>query len=140
MATVHHAWLRVLLAGVRVRRGRLDEAESTLRAAREELDELDGRGRIPALADEVERELEAARSRAGHGELLESPTEAELAVLRLLATDLSTRQIGEQLFLSPNTIRTTSVRSTASSASTPVRRRRSCHVRSASLGQAESSG
>ena len=26
-------------------------------------------------------------------------------MLRLLATDLSTRQIGEQLFLSPNTIR-----------------------------------
>jgi LuxR family maltose regulon positive regulatory protein len=106
VATVHHAWLRVLLAGVRVRRGRLDEAESTLRAAREELDELTDGGRIPALADEVERELEAARSRAGRGELLQSPTEAELAVLRLLATDLSTRQIGEKLFLSPNTIRT----------------------------------
>ena len=37
--------------------------------------------------------------------MLESPTEAELAVLRLLATDLSTRQMAEQLFLSPNTIR-----------------------------------
>ena len=37
--------------------------------------------------------------------MLEPPSEAELAVLRLLATDLSTREIGEHLFLSPNTIR-----------------------------------
>ena len=45
VATVHHAWLLVLLAGVRVRRGRLDEAEATLRAAREELGELTDSGR-----------------------------------------------------------------------------------------------
>ncbi len=51
-------------------------------------------------------ELATARARAESGELLEPPTEAELTVLRLLATDLSIRQIGEHLFLSPNTIRT----------------------------------
>ena len=136
VATVHHAWLLVLLARVRVRRGRLDEAEATLRGC-------DGGARrarrtggaIPALADEVERELEAARSRAGSGELLESPTEAELAVLRLLATDLSMRQIGEQLFLSPNTIRRTSVRSTASSASTPAQTPSHARPRSACWGK-----
>jgi LuxR family maltose regulon positive regulatory protein len=105
VATVHHAWLLVLLARVRERRGRLDEAEAAMRAARDELAELGDSGRIPALADEVERGLETARSRAGRGDLLESPTEAELAVLRLLATDLSNRQIGERLFLSPHTIR-----------------------------------
>ena len=37
--------------------------------------------------------------------MLEPPSGAELAVLRLMATDLSTREIGERLFLSPNTIR-----------------------------------
>ena len=37
--------------------------------------------------------------------MLEGPSGAELAVLRLMATDLSTREIGERLFLSPNTIR-----------------------------------
>ena len=37
--------------------------------------------------------------------MLEPPSEAELAVLSLLATDLSTREIGERLFLSANTIR-----------------------------------
>jgi LuxR family maltose regulon positive regulatory protein len=105
VATAHHARILVLLARIRARRGRLDEGEATLRAAREELAQLADSGRIPALADEVERELETARTRAGRGDLLESPTEAQLAVLRLLATDLSTRQIGERLFLSPNTIR-----------------------------------
>ena len=37
--------------------------------------------------------------------MLESPTEAELAVLQLLPTDLSAREIGEELFLSANTVR-----------------------------------
>jgi LuxR family maltose regulon positive regulatory protein len=106
VATVHHAWVLVLLARVAGRRGRLDEAEATLLAARKALAELGDAGRIPALADDVAEELEAMRIRAERGELLEPPTEAELAVLRLLATELSIRQIGEQLFLSPNTIRT----------------------------------
>jgi LuxR family maltose regulon positive regulatory protein len=106
VATVHHAWVLVLLARVGGRRGRLDEAEATLLAARKALAELADAGRIPALAETVGEELETVRARAERGEVLEQPTEAELAVLRLLATELSIRQIGEQLFLSPNTIRT----------------------------------
>jgi LuxR family maltose regulon positive regulatory protein len=105
VATLHQAWLLVLLARVRLRRGRLDEAEATLRTACEALDELPDSGRVPALADEVKHELETARARAQGGEVLEPPSEAELAVLRLLTSDLSTSQIGEHLFLSPNTIR-----------------------------------
>jgi len=105
-ATVHHAWVLVLLASVRGRRGRLDEAEATMHEVREALAELADAGRLPTLADEVAVELQAARARAESGELLEAPTEAELAVLRLLASDLSIRQIAERLFLSPNTIRT----------------------------------
>ena len=105
VATVHHTWLLVLLAGVRLRRGRLTEAEATLRSAREALGELIDSGPLPALADKVERELEAVSDRASSGEMIESPSEAELAVLRLLAGELSTREIGERLFLSQNTIR-----------------------------------
>jgi ATP/maltotriose-dependent transcriptional regulator MalT len=37
--------------------------------------------------------------------MLELPSTAELAVLRLLASEQSVRQIGEALFLSPNTVR-----------------------------------
>ena len=105
VATLHHTWLLVLLARVRLRRGHLAEAEAMLRSAREALGELIDSGPIPALADEVERELETASGHASTGELREPPSGAELAVLRLLASDLSTREIGERLFLSPNTIR-----------------------------------
>ena len=105
VATVHHTWLLVLLARVRLRRGRLDEAGAAVHSAREALAELVDSGAVPALADAVERELAATRDRASRGEMIEPPSEAELAVLRLLASDLSNREIGERLFLSQNTIR-----------------------------------
>ena len=38
--------------------------------------------------------------------MLETPSEAELAVLRLLTSELSARDIGGRLFLSANTVRT----------------------------------
>jgi hypothetical protein len=59
VATLHHTWLLVLLARVRARRGRLAEAEATLRSAPQARAELTDAGTVPALADEVERELEA---------------------------------------------------------------------------------
>jgi len=40
------------------------------------------------------------------GDRPELPTEAELAVLRLMPSDLSLRQIAGELFLSPNTVKT----------------------------------
>jgi LuxR family transcriptional regulator, maltose regulon positive regulatory protein len=104
VATTHHTWLLVLLARVRVRRGRVGDAEATLRSAREALGELADLGPAASFADEVERELGAAKRRAAGGDVLEPPSGAELAVLRLLVSDLSTREIGERLFLSPNTI------------------------------------
>jgi LuxR family maltose regulon positive regulatory protein len=105
VATVHHAWLLVVLARVRCRRGRLGDAAATLQSARDELAELVDGGRVPSLAAEVQAELEQAQTRASDGEVLELPSEAEVAVLRLLATDLTAREIGGELFLSPNTIR-----------------------------------
>jgi LuxR family maltose regulon positive regulatory protein len=105
VATVHHAWLLLILTRVRVRRGRLDEAEASLCRARESMSELADSGRLPSVAADVERELEQAKSYADNGEVLEPPSQAELAVLRLLASDLSAREIGLELFLSPNTVR-----------------------------------
>jgi LuxR family maltose regulon positive regulatory protein len=104
--TVHHAWLLLLIARVRCRRGRLAEGEAALASAREQLDALDDGGRVPALAADVERELELAASRVAGGQLLEQPSEAELGVLERLATDLSVREIGNALFISHNTVRT----------------------------------
>jgi LuxR family maltose regulon positive regulatory protein len=103
--TVQHAWVLLLLAGVRGRRGRLDEAETALGAARDVLADVADAGRVPGLAARVERELEESRARASSGELLDRPSEAELAVLGLLASDLSVREIGAALYLSPNTVR-----------------------------------
>jgi LuxR family maltose regulon positive regulatory protein len=104
--TVHHAWVLLLVARIKCRRGRLEDAASMLHDAREELSTLPSIGRLAALLAETERELEEAHARAQEGEVLEPPTEAELPVLRLLATELSAREIGKTLFLSPNTIRT----------------------------------
>jgi len=105
IASLHHAWVLVLLARVRSRRGRLEEAQATLRAAIDELAQLGDCGRVPSLIAEVEREVGAARARALEGAALEAPTGAELAVLQLLPSELTTRQIGSALFLSPNTVR-----------------------------------
>ena len=106
LSTVHHAWLLLLLARVRCHRGHLSEASDALHLARLELDELEDCGMLPRLASDVERDLDLAASRAGRGEVLERPSEAELAVLRLLASELSARDIGGRLFLSANTVRT----------------------------------
>jgi ATP/maltotriose-dependent transcriptional regulator MalT len=105
VATVHHAWALTLLADVRVRRGRLDEASESLAAARAAVGELVDSGRTPERHARIEDELVQARERANGGELLAAPSPAELAVLRLLATDLSARQIAGELFLSANTVR-----------------------------------
>jgi LuxR family maltose regulon positive regulatory protein len=104
-ATAHHTWALLLLARVRCRRGHLAEAGVSLRAARAELTKLLDGGRLPSLAQQVEKELATARRRAASGAVLEPPSDAELAVLRLLASDLSARQIGDHLFVSLNTVR-----------------------------------
>lgn len=105
VATVDHALLLVRLADVRRRRGRLDEAAASLRRARDELDEVGDSGVVAHLVASVASALEEARRQASDGEVFELPTAAELAVLRLLATELSAREIAGELFLSPNTVR-----------------------------------
>jgi LuxR family maltose regulon positive regulatory protein len=105
IANVPHARVLIRLADIRCRRGRLDEAADTLGRAREKLAELRDCGTVPVFADEVAIELEQARSNASADEILELPSEAEVAVLLWLASDLSVREIGARLFLSPNTVR-----------------------------------
>ncbi len=103
--TVHHAWLLLLLARVRGRRGSLTEAATTLDSAREVIADLADAGQLPRLAEDVGQTLTDTRHRADSGELVARPSKAEIAVLRLLCTDLSVRQIGQELFLSANTVR-----------------------------------
>ena len=70
------------------------------------LAEIRDPGRLPALAADAEAVLAQAWAEAEAGALLEPLTPSELDILRLLATDLSQREIGQKLFLSLNTIKT----------------------------------
>ena len=103
--TVHHAWLLLLLALTRSRRGRLDDAARTLDEARIVIAGLPDVGILAPLGEAVQDELERRRGRVADGEVLALPTDAEMAVLRFLITDLSAREIAGELFLSPNTVR-----------------------------------
>jgi LuxR family maltose regulon positive regulatory protein len=104
VATVYHTRTVVRLAKVHCERGRLDEADATLRQAREEMAELVDSGTVPQVIAEAELEIEQARAHASSADAVELPSEAELAVLRLLNTELSAREIAAELFLSPNTV------------------------------------
>jgi LuxR family maltose regulon positive regulatory protein len=68
------------------------------------INELPDPGRLPVLAAMVERTLNAVPADPTQS-LAEEPSQGELAVLRCLASDLSQREIGEQLYLSVNTVK-----------------------------------
>ncbi len=62
-------------------------------------------GVLPELVARVERMLRLAPSRMTRTPY-EDLSERELAVLRLLATDLTQREIGQELYVSLNTVKT----------------------------------
>jgi ATP/maltotriose-dependent transcriptional regulator MalT len=101
---VEHAHAVVVLAGIRVARRRLAAAARDVHLVQESLEAFADPGRLPELAERVERTLAAAGDEASPP--AESPSASELAVLRLLATDLTQREIGGRLFLSLNTVKT----------------------------------
>ena len=99
-----HLHAILVLARIRARRGQVERAAADLEQVRSGLETFTDAGTLPGLADMVEQTLEKARATAAL--VMEEPTEAELNVLRLLSTDLSQRQIGVQLYLSVNTVKT----------------------------------
>jgi len=101
-----HTYALLALARIRIRRGLLGQAAVDLAEARAEIASFADAGRLGSLAEAVADELAAAERRTGAGPLREAPTGAELNVLRLLATELSAREIGTTLFVSVNTVRT----------------------------------
>ena len=92
------------MASARIARGRLALGASELEAAREELDTFAEVGQLQRFTTEVEHQLDQAH--ASTDTAVELPTLAELTVLRMLATDLTQREIGDELFLSMNTVKT----------------------------------
>ena len=104
--TVAHAHALLVLAQVRLARARLARAEGDLGRAKRAIAGFPDPGRLPAIAATIERKLDAARANAGGRALVEEPTPAELAVLRGLAAGLSRREVGAQLYISLNTVKT----------------------------------
>jgi LuxR family transcriptional regulator, maltose regulon positive regulatory protein len=91
------------LAPIRFMRGDTPGAEELLDEARTLLAELEDAGDLPRRLEETERLLRRSGRDSGFGETL---TDREMAVLRMMPSDLSLREIGVQLYLSLNTVKT----------------------------------
>jgi LuxR family maltose regulon positive regulatory protein len=96
--------LLLALAPVRAIQGDLDGALFLLKEGRSIVDAYPDAGALGAELEELERSM--AEPKPGSVQLGESLTDRELSVLRLLPTSLTQRQIGEELFLSINTVKT----------------------------------
>ena len=100
---VHRAHALLLLAAVRHGRGDLPGARALLQRAHGLIEQLADPGVLPSLLQQSRRMLGSASRRQAR---MTAPlTERELAVLGLLPTPLSTREIGRQLHVSVNTVR-----------------------------------
>jgi LuxR family transcriptional regulator, maltose regulon positive regulatory protein len=91
------------LAPIRFTRGDTPGAEGLLDEARALLAELEDAGDLPRRLEETDRLLRRSGRDAGFGQTL---TDREMAVLRLMPSDMSLREIGGQLYLSLNTVKT----------------------------------
>src|ERR671913_628042 len=92
------------LAPIHAVRGDRAEARTVLAEARTILERYPDAGIFPELLERQERKLRARKVREGQldGEL----TERELDVLRLLGGESSVRQIAQNLYVAPSTVRT----------------------------------
>jgi LuxR family maltose regulon positive regulatory protein len=100
---LHRTYGLLLLASVGHGRGDLPGARALVDQARELVEQSTDPGMLLSLLEQAE---EALGSRPRRPVQMAAPlTERELVVLRLLPTRLSTREIGRELYVSPNTVR-----------------------------------
>jgi LuxR family maltose regulon positive regulatory protein len=100
---VYTAWPLLHLARVLAACGDHEAARARLEEARDELASAPDGGILPERLRSVEHGLSAGPTAAATGEPL---SERELSVLALLPSDLSQREIGRELYLSLNTVKT----------------------------------
>lgn len=101
---IPHALALVVLARVRHACGHGNAARALIEEGRALLDACPDPGMLTEWFESAERTLHRIPTRTTG--MLEELTEAELRVLRLMAGDLSQREIGRELYLSVNTIKT----------------------------------
>jgi LuxR family transcriptional regulator, maltose regulon positive regulatory protein len=99
---LHRAHTLLLLGSVRRGHGDLPGARALVERARELIERCTDPGILSMLLEQSVRALDTAPSRRVEGAPL---TERELAVLRLLPARLSNREIGRELYVSINTVR-----------------------------------
>ena len=99
-----HAHALLAHAELRRRRRDIPGARALLRDARTALATAPDPGALTSRLAALERTLQLAPG-APRDRLAEELSERELEILRLLATDLSQREIGSQLFVSFNTVK-----------------------------------
>jgi LuxR family maltose regulon positive regulatory protein len=92
------------LAQVHSARGDRGRARVLLAEARTILQRNPDAGNFPELLERQARKLHTRKPR--QGQLDRNLTERELLVLRLLTSELTTRQIAQNLYIAPNTVRT----------------------------------
>jgi LuxR family maltose regulon positive regulatory protein len=101
---VYTAWPLLHLIRLRTEAGERDEARAWLEEARIELASARDSGIVADRLAQAEQRLAAAPPSApAAGEPL---SDRELAVLQLMATELTQREIGRELYLSLNTVKT----------------------------------
>jgi LuxR family maltose regulon positive regulatory protein len=99
---VQRGFVLLLLAPVRHGRGDLPGARALVEQARELVERSTDPGVLAALLEQAEEAL-GSRPRRVQGTV--PLTERELVVLRLLPTQLSTRELGGELSVSVSTVR-----------------------------------
>jgi LuxR family maltose regulon positive regulatory protein len=92
-------------AGVKGSLGERRAAQDMLREAQQIIETCADPGDLPELMARAQRRLRIRPNRATRTPYEEDLSDRELAVLRLLATDLNQREIGETLFVSFNTVK-----------------------------------
>jgi LuxR family maltose regulon positive regulatory protein len=92
------------LAPVRLKSGDRDGARAVLAEAQATLEPFPDAGMFPELLERQERTLRQGKQR--EGQLNAELTERELDVLGLLDGERNTQQIGQVLYVAPNTVKT----------------------------------
>ena len=104
---IESAYAELALARVQHALGKSESAKDLLRDAQKTLADCPDPGPLPRAVAAAARGLGVVTRRSEPAPLeAEELTDRELAVLRLLKSDLSRREIGEALYVSANTVKT----------------------------------